>query len=206
MFSRAKERAAASGTELSGVVTHSSGNHGQAVAWAAGRVAGVPCTVVVPEGTPEVKCRAIRGYGADLVFCAASPVARSDACARIAAETGRTVVHPYDNLDVIAGQASIAMELHEQAADLDAILVPISGGGMTSGIALATRAVRPSCKIIGVEPEGKNLSACLKAKQRLWSDPPQFLDTIAEGGELSCVGMALIVSVSQGSGRSSWAS
>ena len=107
-------------------MTHSSGNAGQAVAWASS-IAGVPCAVVVPEGTPQVKCDAIRGYGAELVFCESSPTARKETCAKIAEETGKIIVHPYDDYDVIAGQGTVALELHEQVPDLDAILVSISG-------------------------------------------------------------------------------
>ena len=90
---------------VTGIVTHSSGNHGQAVAWASSRqVADLPCTVVVPKGTPQIKCDAIRGYGAELVFCENSPTSRKDTCAKISAETGLHIVHPYDDYDILAGQ------------------------------------------------------------------------------------------------------
>jgi len=170
-----------------GIVTHSSGNHGQAVAWAANQM-GLPCTVVVPEDTPSVKCEAIKGYQAELVFCESSPTARKETCDRIAGETGRVIIHPYDNYDVIAGQGTIGLELLTQVPDLDAILVPISGGGMTSGICLAAAGMRPQCKVIAVEPRGKDLWRNLEARQRLWSNPPQFLDTIAEGIKTQQVG------------------
>ena len=163
------------------VVTHSSGNHGQAVAWAA-RQLGLPCTVVVPEGTPQVKCDAIRGYKAGLVFCTPTPTGRRETADRIARETaGAVIVHPYDDLRVIAGQATIGLELLEEVPDLDVILVPISGGGMTSGIALAAAHLNPACQVIAVEPQGKQLGPCLEQRERLWPDPPQFLDTKAEG-------------------------
>ncbi|KAK3848915.1 hypothetical protein Pcinc_044311 [Petrolisthes cinctipes] len=162
-----------------GVVTHSSGNHGQAVAYAA-KCAGLACSVVVPEGTPKVKCDAIQHYGAELVFCQPSPAARKETCERIAEETGRAVIHPYDNYNVMAGQGTIALELLEEVPNLDAILVPISGGGMTSGIAVAAHHMQPSCRVYAVEPFGKMLEQSLKSKQRLWPNPPQFLNTIAD--------------------------
>lgn len=173
------------GEPVPGLVTHSSGNHGQAVAWVARQLQPeLPCTVVVPRGTPDIKCEAIRGYGANLVVCDPTPTARAATCEQIAGETGSKVIHPYDNYDVIAGQATIGLELHEQVDEaLDAVLVPVSGGGMTSGVALATKykAKNPNCKVIPVEPEGKCLEDSLAAKRRLWSNPPQFLNTIAEG-------------------------
>nr|XP_053645541.1 probable serine racemase isoform X2 [Cherax quadricarinatus] len=162
-----------------GVVTHSTGNHGQAVAYAA-KCAGLPCSVVVPKDTPKVKCDAIREYGAELVYCQPTPTSRQEVCAEIQAKTGKTVIHPFDNFDVMAGQGTIALELLEEVPDLDAILVPISGGGMTSGIAVATRELQPNCKVYPVEPYGKLLQRSLKSKQRLWPDPPQFIDTIAD--------------------------
>ncbi len=170
--------------ELKGIVTHSSGNHGQAVAYACSeKVANVPCTVVVPRTTPRIKCEAILGYGAELVLCEPTPTSRKEKCAEIAAHKGFEIIHPYDNYNVIAGQATIALEMmrEQEHKDLDAILVPISGGGMCSGIALAAKSINPNVRIIAVEPLGKNLGPCLKAKKRLWSDPPQFIDTIAEG-------------------------
>ena len=100
--------------ETLGLTTHSSGNHGQAVAWAAKHVAKVPCVVVVPEGTPEVKCKAIGSYGAELVFSEPNPTSRKETCLRIARERNLTVIHPDDNEDVIKGQGTIALEFHEQ--------------------------------------------------------------------------------------------
>ena len=162
------------------IVTHSSGNHGQAVAWAA-KECKLPCTVVVPEGPPTVKCEAIKGYGARLVKCHPSPTGRKETADKIAEETGGKIVHPYDDYDVIACQGTIGLELAEQVRDLDVVLVPISGGGMTSGIAVAVKTIRPECKVIAVEPEGKDLWRSLKSKERLWPNPRQFLNTIAEG-------------------------
>ena len=93
---------------VSGIVTHSSGNHGQAVAWASSsQVANLPCTVVVPKGTPQIKCDAIRGYGAELVFCENSPTSRKETCEKISNETGKHIVHPYDDYDILAGQVKM---------------------------------------------------------------------------------------------------
>ncbi|XP_037085120.1 probable serine racemase [Pollicipes pollicipes] len=165
---------------VSGVVTHSSGNHGQATAYAA-RVAGLACTVVVPRGTSEVKADAIRSYGAELIYCEPTPLSRHETCAAVAAETRAAVVHPYDDYDTIAGQGTIALELLEQVPDLDAILVAVSGGGMISGIATAVNELRPECKVIAVEPDGKHLGPSLRAGRRLWLDPPRFISTLADG-------------------------
>ncbi len=167
-------------TNVKGIVTHSSGNHGQAIAWAS-NIGGLPCSVVVPNNTPKIKCDAIRGYGANLVFCEPSPQARVSTCQKIADKTDYAIVPPYDHYDVIAGQGTIGKEFLEQTPQLDAIIVPISGGGMTSGISIAVKAMKPECKVFAVEPKGKNLEPCLKSGKRLWSDPPQFVDTIAEG-------------------------
>jgi len=168
------------GKKINLVVTHSSGNHGQAVAWASQQL-DLPCTVVVPEGTPQVKCDAIQGYGAALVFCTPTPTGRKETADKIATENDGTIVHPYDNYDVIAGQGTIGLELLEEVPDLDIILVPISGGGMTSGIALAAKSLNPACQVVAVEPKGKELAKSLQEKERLWENPPQFLNTIAEG-------------------------
>jgi len=162
------------------VVTHSSGNHGQAVAWAA-RECGLPCTVVVPSTTPAVKRDAIMGYGAELVLCEPTPTARKETAARIVGETGGKLVHPYDDYTVMAGQGTVGLELAEQVSGLDVVVVPISGGGLTAGVATAVKALQPQCKVLAVEPLGKQLRPCLESGQRLWSDPPSFINTIAEG-------------------------
>ena len=131
--------------------------------------------------TPQIKRDAITGYGADLVLCESTPTSRKETCAKIAEEKDFEVIHPYDDHRVMAGQATLGLELHRAVPDLDAVLVPISGGGLTSGVALATKALNPKCKVIAVEPEGKGLGKCLREKERLWTNPPQFLNTIAEG-------------------------
>ncbi|XP_069135801.1 serine racemase-like isoform X3 [Argopecten irradians] len=162
-----------------GVVTHSTGNHGQALAWAAQTV-GLKCAVIVPRDTPQVKKDAITSYGAELVLCEPTPQSRQETCQRVAEEQGLEFVPPFDHHDVIAGQGTIGMELLKQAPDLDAILVPVSGGGMASGIAIAAKAMKPDIKIYLVEAEGKMCEKSLRAGERLWPNPPQFVDTIAD--------------------------
>lgn len=132
-----------------GVVTHSSGNHGQALAYAA-RSAGVACRVVVPEGAPTVKVDRIRARGAEVVLV--PPARRLAEAERIAAETGGTLVPPFDDRHVIAGQGTIGLEIVEDLPDVDVVLVPVGGGGLSSGVATAVKALRPSAAVIGVEP------------------------------------------------------
>jgi threonine dehydratase len=132
-----------------GVLTHSSGNHAAALAWAAG-LRGIPCTVVMPEVVPRVKREAVEGYGAKIVACAREH--RQATCDRLAAETGQVVVHPYTNSDVIAGQGTAALELIEEVGDLDLLIAPVGGGGLSSGSAIVTRALLPRAAIWGAEP------------------------------------------------------
>ncbi len=135
-----------------GIVTHSSGNHAQAVAIAAG-IRGVLATVVMPSNAPAVKKAAVRGYGARIVECEPTNAARQATADAIVAETGATFVHPSNQPEVIAGQGTIALELLEQVEGLDALVVPLGGGGMISGIALACRELRPDLVVIGAEPD-----------------------------------------------------
>jgi threonine dehydratase len=131
-----------------GVLTHSSGNHAQAVALAA-RLRGVPAWVVMPEGAPAVKVQAVEGYGARVVRCAPTLAAREATAAELARETGAAFIHPYDDARVICGQSTAARELLEQAGPLDVVLAPVGGGGLLAGTALAA----PSgTRVIGVEP------------------------------------------------------
>lgn len=132
------------------VVAYSSGNHAQAVAYAAATY-GLPAHIVMPEETPSVKVRATREYGANVVLCAAGE--REAEAARVVADTGGVLIPPFDHPDVIAGQGTIGLEI---AADLPAVhnvLIPVSGGGLASGIGVAVRALCPAAKIFGVEPE-----------------------------------------------------
>lgn len=132
-----------------GVVTHSSGNHGQALAYAA-RAAGVGCTVVVPAGAPTVKIDRMRAAGAEVVLV--PPPRRGAEAERIAAETGAVLVPPFDDRRIIAGQGTIGLEIVEDLPDVDVVLVPVGGGGLSSGVATAVKALRPAAAVIGVEP------------------------------------------------------
>jgi threonine dehydratase len=135
-----------------GVLTYSSGNHGQAVALA-GRMLGAPVTVVMPADAPAVKSAAVRGYGATVVpYDRGRGPAREEIGARLAAEGGLTVVPPFDHPHVVAGQGTAALELLEEVGPLDLLLAPVGGGGLLSGTGLAARALAPSCRVIGVEP------------------------------------------------------
>ena len=132
-----------------GVITHSSGNHAAALAYAA-QSRGIACTVVMPKTAPKVKIDAVRGYGAEIVLCEAKD--RDAVCAREQAARGAVMVHPFENLEVIAGQGTAAMELLEDVDDLDVIFVPVGGGGLCAGTAITTAAMRPSCQVIAAEP------------------------------------------------------
>jgi threonine dehydratase len=174
------------GEAAAGVVTHSSGNHGAALALAA-RLAGIPCRVVMPEGAPRVKREAVAGYGAEIVFCAPTAEAREAACARLVAETGARLVHPYDDATVIAGQGTVLLELLEQLAGrgengpLDAVVVPVGGGGLASGVALAAAGAAPGLVVVGAEPAGAADAARSLAAGRREIHPPGPVETIADG-------------------------
>ncbi|WP_347260138.1 pyridoxal-phosphate dependent enzyme [Rudaea sp.] len=136
-----------------GVVTHSSGNHGAALALAA-RTRGIPAHVVVPESAVKSKLAAIEAYGATLHFCAATIAAREAGAAQVQAETGAELVHPYTDARVIAGQGTAALELLHEVGDLDVLVAPVGGGGLIGGSAIAARALNPDIEIWGAEPAG----------------------------------------------------
>eukprot|EP00117_Sycon_ciliatum_P023775 scpid52647/ scgid20127/ Probable serine racemase; D-serine ammonia-lyase; D-serine dehydratase; L-serine ammonia-lyase; L-serine dehydratase len=163
-----------------GVVTHSSGNHGQALSYAAAR-AKIPCTVVVPENAPAVKVKGIRSHGAKVVLCEATAQARQETCDRLAAQENLTAIPSYNYPDVMSGQGTISLELLEQVPDLDAILVAISGGGLASGVLMAAKSIKPSVKVFIVEPKEKMLEECIRSGERLWPNPPRLMNTIADG-------------------------
>jgi threonine dehydratase len=135
-----------------GVLTHSSGNHGAAVSCAAAW-RGIPAWIVMPKNAPAVKCRAVASYGGKITFCEPNVTSRSETAARIQAETGAVMIHPYDDDRIIAGQATAAKELLEEVPDLDAVLTPVSGGGLLSGTCLGAKGLRPEVKVYGCEPE-----------------------------------------------------
>jgi threonine dehydratase len=132
-----------------GVITHSSGNHGAALAYAAS-IRGIPCTVVMPNHAPAVKIDAVRGYGANIEMC--EHTARETTTSQIMHQTGATLVHPYNDAAVIAGQGTSALELIEDVGDLDIVIAPVGGGGLMSGTSITARALLPSARLIGAEP------------------------------------------------------
>lgn len=161
-----------------GVATHSSGNHAQALALAA-RTRGIPAHIVMPSNSPQAKLAAVEGYGGKITFCEPTLAAREETLRRVMAETGASLVHPYDDPRVIAGQGTAALELLEEAPDLEALLAPVGGGGLLSGTALAARGVRKSIRILGAEPElADDAFRSLKEGRRL---PPRPPVTVADG-------------------------
>ncbi len=162
-----------------GVVTHSSGNHAQALALAARR-RGIPAHIVMPANAPAVKKRAVAGYGARIVECAPTLAAREETAARVIAETGAVFVHPYDDPRIVAGQGTAASELLADVSDLDAVVAPVGGGGLLSGTALVARAVGPEMVVIGAEPAAADDAArSLAAGRRL--PPVEHPRTLADG-------------------------
>ncbi|MBX6356101.1 MAG: threonine/serine dehydratase [Micromonosporaceae bacterium] len=133
-----------------GVVTHSSGNHGQALAYAA-RAFGVPCVVVMPDVAPPVKVAATRALGAEVVLV--PPAERLARMQQLVASRGLSPIPPYDHRDVIAGQGTVGLEIVQDLSDVDVVLVPVGGGGLAAGVATAVKALRPSAAVVGVEPE-----------------------------------------------------
>ena len=175
-----------------GVVTHSSGNHGAALALAAA-TRGIACHVVVPQGAVAAKVEAIRRYGAVLHDCGPSIAAREARCAQVQADTGATLVHPYTDPQVIAGQGTAAMELLNQVVGaLDAMVVPVGGGGLAAGTALAVAALTPGCRLLLAEPEGAaDTARSLAAGERLIDFVP---DTVCDGlrGTLGAINFELL--------------
>ena len=135
-----------------GVSTHSSGNHAQALALAA-KLRGIPAYIVMPRNAPKVKKEAVAGYGGQITFCEPTLEARESTLAKIAEETGSTVIHPYDNENIIAGQGTAALELLEEIPELDVIIAPVGGGGLISGTAIAVTGIRNGIRVIAAEPE-----------------------------------------------------
>jgi threonine dehydratase len=161
-----------------GVATHSSGNHGAALALAAA-TRGVPAWVVVPQNAPAVKRAAVVRYGATVVDCAPTLAARESTLETVVAKTGATLVHPYDDALVIAGQGTAALELLEDVPGLDLVIAPVGGGGLISGTALAARACRPEARVYAAEPAAADdAQRSLASGQRVRLDAPK---TIADG-------------------------
>lgn len=161
-----------------GVVCHSSGNHAQALALAA-RLRGVPAHIIMPSNAPGVKKAAVAGYGGQITFCEPTLEAREAAQAAVVAQTGATIVHPYNDLRVIAGQGTAALELLTDHPDLDVILAPVGGGGLLSGTAIAAQGLAPAIRVIAAEPEAADDACRSMAAGRII--PSLDPKTIADG-------------------------
>jgi threonine dehydratase len=161
-----------------GIITPSSGNHGAAIACAA-RWRGVPAWIVMPKNASAAKYRAVENYGGHVTLCEPTMTSRNEVSARVQAETGAALVHPYDDDRIIAGQATAGKELLEEVSDLDAVFAPVSGGGLLSGTCLGAKGVRPQVRVFGCEPERAD-----DAYRSLTTGVLQSLDssdTIADG-------------------------
>jgi threonine dehydratase len=161
-----------------GVATHSSGNHAAALALAA-RSRGARAYIVMPENAPSIKKEAVFSYGAEITFCEATLEARESTLNRVVSETGATFIHPYNNFNVICGQATAAKELLEDTERLDLVMVPVGGGGLLSGTALAVRSMSPKTMIIAAEPE--KADDAYRSFRTGILQPPLKPNTLADG-------------------------
>ncbi len=167
-----------------GVATHSSGNHGAALSRAA-KLRGIPAYIVMPNTVPQAKRAQVERLGGKITFCEPTIPAREAAAAKILADTGATLIHPYDDLRVMAGQGTATLELLDQAPDIDTIVTPIGGGGLISGTAVAALGIKPGIRVIGAEPAGADDAyRSFTAGKRI---PITQANTIADGlrGSLS---------------------
>ena len=161
-----------------GVATHSSGNHAAALSLAAKQL-GIPAYIVMPENAPEMKKKAVSGYGAEITFCEPTLEAREETLKVVQNRTGATFIHPYDNFNVICGQGTVAKELLEEKPDLDIIMAPVGGGGLMSGTAISARSLKPEIKIYGAEPlNADDAFRSFKKGELIPAGPP---NTIADG-------------------------
>ena len=169
-----------------GVVTHSSGNHAQAVAWVA-RELDLRATIVIPDAAPALKVDRVRRLGAEVVIVA--PEDRDTRAFELAAEHGYVMIPPYDDAALVAGQGTIGLEIAADLASLDGVLVPVSGGGLIGGIATAIKALSPGTRVIGVEPElAADAAESFRTGQRVSWTPEQTYRTIADGLRTTSVG------------------
>jgi threo-3-hydroxy-L-aspartate ammonia-lyase len=168
-----------------GVIAFSSGNHAQAIALSA-KLIGMPAAILMPSDAPQAKIDATRGYGGEVILFDRYTQDREALTAQLATERGMTLIPPFNHPDVMAGQGTAAKELIEEVGELDAMLVPLGGGGLLSGTALATRALSPHCKLFGVEPEaGNDAQQSLRADRIISIPTPQ---TLADGAQTQQLG------------------
>jgi len=161
-----------------GVVTHSSGNHAQAVALASS-ILGIKSVIVMPENAPKVKVKATKNYGANIIFCKNSVKDREKTCENLIKKYNYALVHPYDDDQIIAGAGTAAYELIKEIGDIDYIFCPVGGGGLISGTSIATKGLCPKTKIIAVEPERANDAYLSFKNGKIY--PSNYPDTIADG-------------------------
>lgn len=161
-----------------GVLTHSSGNHAAAVSLAA-KLRGIPAYIVIPRNAPKCKVENVKRYGGQIVWCEATLESRESVASKLQQETGAVLIHPFNDKRIISGQGTVSLELLEQAPGIDTIVVPISGGGLISGITLAAKAINPSIRVIAAEPRGADDAAQSKAAGRIIK--LQETNTIADG-------------------------
>jgi len=161
-----------------GVVTHSSGNHAQAIALASS-ILGIKSVIVMPENTPQVKMDATNGYGAEIVKCASNVKAREKTCQNLIDKHGYTMVHPYDDDQIIAGAGTAAFELIKEVGTLDYVFCPVGGGGLLSGTSIAAKGICPNSRVIAVEPEKADDAYRSFRDKKLY--PSLYPDTIADG-------------------------
>lgn len=161
-----------------GVATHSSGNHAQALAFAA-KMLDIKAYIVMPESSPQVKVNAVEGYGAEVTICASNQAARESTLEAIVERTGATFIHPYDNDEVITGQATCVKEIIEAIPDVDIVVTPVGGGGLLSGTCLGAHYFKPGLKVYAGEPEGA-ADAVLSLRSGKVEKAP-FVNTIADG-------------------------
>ena len=161
-----------------GVATHSSGNHAQALAFAS-KMLGIKAYIVMPESSPQVKVNAVKGYGAEVTICASNQAARESTLEAIVERTGATFIHPYDNDEVITGQATCVKEIIEAIPAIDIVVTPVGGGGLLSGTCLGAHYFKPGLKVYAGEPEGA-ADAVLSIQSGKVEKAP-FVNTIADG-------------------------
>ena len=161
-----------------GVATHSSGNHAQALAFAA-KMLGIKAYIVMPESSPQVKVNAVKGYGAEVTICASNQAARESTLQAIVDQTSATFIHPYDNDEVITGQATCVKEIIDAIPDIDIVVTPVGGGGLLSGTCLGAHYFKPGLKVFAGEPEGA-ADAVLSIQSGKVEKAP-FVNTIADG-------------------------
>ncbi|XP_059442800.1 serine racemase isoform X2 [Corylus avellana] len=161
-----------------GVATHSSGNHAAALSLAA-KLRGIPAYIVIPKGAPKCKVENVMRYGGQVIWSEATMQSRESVASKVLQETGAVLVHPYNDGRIISGQGTLSLELLEQAPDIDTLIVPISGGGLVSGVALAAKSINPAIRVLAAEPRGANDAAQSKVAGRIITLPET--DTIADG-------------------------